>query len=224
MAETRGDRLRRILIADDQALARTGLVRILAPEEGFDVVAECGNGLEVLRQYRPLAVDLILLDMRMPVLDGAETLRRLTAAGDAPPVLVLTTYGEDEVLSAALRAGAAGFLLKDAPGEEIVRAARLVADGDAYLDPAVTARVLSGYRSTVPASDAATLGLLTEREAEVLRLIARGLSNDEIAAALFVTTATIKTHIGHVFGKLGVRDRAGAIVYAFDHGVVRPGY
>jgi DNA-binding NarL/FixJ family response regulator len=214
----------RVLLVDDQPLARAGLRMILCPEEGFEVVGECGDGTEVPGAVRATRPDVVVMDVRMPGLDGAEATRRLRLDPAAPPVLILTTFGDDEVLSAALRAGAAGFLLKDAPGEEILRAARLVAAGDAYLDPAVTARVLETYRAVGRGRPTASarLGELTGREAEVLRLIGRGLSNEEIAAALVIGEGTVKTHVGRIFDKLELRDRAAAIVFAFDHGLVRP--
>ena len=161
----------------------------------------------------------------MPRLNGADATRQLYAANPAaPPVLILTTFQDDEVLSAALRAGAAGFLLKDAPGEDILRAVRTVASGGAFLDPAVTARVLLAYRqSSAPRVDIGPrLKQLTQRELEVLRLVGRGLSNDEIAEQLVIGEGTVKTHVGRIFDKLDVRDRAAAIVLAFDTGVVRP--
>jgi DNA-binding NarL/FixJ family response regulator len=166
------------------------------------------------------------MDVRMKEVDGVEATRRLRTRPDAPPVLVLTTFDDDEVLSGALRAGAAGFVLKDAPGEELIRSARSVAAGDAWLDPAVTERVLATYRSAAPTSDdgaaAARIDELTPRERDVLRLIGRGASNTEIAESLFVSEATVKSHIGHIFTKLDLRDRAAAIVFAFDHGLVAP--
>lgn len=214
----------RVLLADDQALAIAGLRLILCAEEGFEVVQECRDGVQVLDRYREAHADVIVMDVRMPHLDGAETTARLRADAAAPPVLILTTFGEDEVLSAALRAGACGFLLKDAPGEEIVRAVRTVAAGGAYLDPQVTHRVLAGYRhGIVVTSPDDRLSALTAREREVLQLIGCGRTNEEIASALFIAEATVKTHVSHVFDKLGLRDRAAAVVFAFDHGLVRPG-
>ena len=163
------------------------------------------------------------MDVRMKDVDGAEATRRLRERGDHPPVLVLTTFDDDEVLSASLRAGAAGFQLKDAPGEELVRATRTVADGGAWLDPAVTARVLATYRASTPAEvDPASVDRLTARENEVLQLVGRGYSNPEIASELHVSEVTVKSHLGHIFTKLGLRDRAAAIVFAFDQGLVRP--
>jgi DNA-binding NarL/FixJ family response regulator len=213
-----------VLLVDDQELVRAGLRRILHPDEGFEIVGECEDGDEVEEAVRRLSPDVVLMDVRMKRVDGAEATRRLGIRDDAPPVLVLTTFDDDEVLSAALRAGAAGFLLKDAPGEEILRAVRRVAAGDAYLDPAVTARVLEAYRVAAPArAPSASVAGLTGRELEVLRLIGRGLSNEEIADRLVIGEGTVKTHVGRIFDKLGLRDRAAAIVFAFDHGLVRPG-
>jgi DNA-binding NarL/FixJ family response regulator len=215
----------RVLLVDDQELVRTGLRRILRAQDGFDVVAECADGSEVDASVGAHRPDVVVMDLRMKVVDGIEATRRLRARADAPPVLVLTTFDDDELLSGALRAGAAGFQLKDAPAEELIRAARAVAAGEAWLDPAVTGRVLAAYRDGSRPEGAAGPGVeeLTPRETEVLRLVGRGLSNSEIADALFISEVTVKTHIGHVFTKLGLRDRAAAIVFAFDHGVVRPG-
>jgi DNA-binding NarL/FixJ family response regulator len=213
-----------VLLVDDQELVRAGLRRILHPDEGFEIVGECEDGDEVEEAVRRLRPDVIVMDVRMKRVDGAEATRRLGARDGAPPVLVLTTFDDDEVLSAALRAGAAGFQLKDAPGEEITRSARVVAEGGAWLDPAVTARVLTTYRSTAPVDDAAAgrVELLTPRALDVLRMVGRGASNTEIAEELFVSEATVKSHIGHIFTKLDLRDRAAAIVFAFDHGLVAP--
>jgi DNA-binding NarL/FixJ family response regulator len=216
-------------LVDDQQLARAGLRMILCPEEGFEIAGECADGSEVAAAVARLRPDLVVMDVRMPRVDGAEATRRLRAQAATPPVLVLTTFKDDEVLSAALRAGASGLLLKDAPGEEILRAARLVASGGAYLDPAVTERVLATYRAAAPAAAAgspgassAALGELTAREREVLRLIGRGLTNEEIAAELVIGEGTVKTYVSRIFDKLGLRDRAAAIIFAYDHGLVRP--
>jgi DNA-binding NarL/FixJ family response regulator len=213
-----------VLLVDDQELVRAGLRRILHPDEGFEIVGECEDGDEVEEAVRRLRPDVVVMDVRMKRVDGAEATRRLGASDDAPPVLVLTTFDDDEVLSAALRAGASGFQLKDAPGEEIIRSARVVAEGGAWLDPAVTGRVLTTYRSTAPADDTAAgrVDQLTPRELDVLRMMGRGASNTEIAEELFVSEATVKSHIGHIFTKLDLRDRAAAIVFAFDHGLVAP--
>lgn len=213
----------RVLLVDDQPLVRAGLRLILSAREGFDVVGECGTGAEVPSAVARLHPDVVVMDIRMPGVDGVEATRRLRAGAGAPPVLVLTTFDDDELLSAALRAGAAGFQLKDAPAEELIRSVQTVAGGEAWLDPGVTGRVLAAYRATAPPREAvAALRDLTPRELEVLRLLARGLSNAEIAEALFIGEVTVKTHVGHLFTKLNVRDRAAAIVFAFDAGVVAP--
>jgi DNA-binding NarL/FixJ family response regulator len=214
----------RVLLVDDQPLVRSGLRMILCPEEGFLIVGECADGAEVVDAVQRHRPDVVVMDVRMKQVDGAEATRRLRALPGSPPVLILTTFKDDEVLSAALRAGAAGFLLKDAPGEEILRATRLVATGEAYLDPAVTARVLAAYRTSAGLDVAAQQRLreLTERELEVLRLIGRGASNAEIAEQLVIGEGTVKTHIGRIFDKLELRDRSAAIVFAFDHGLVQP--
>jgi DNA-binding NarL/FixJ family response regulator len=214
-----------VLLVDDQQLVREGLRRILHPDEGFEIAGECGDGGEVADAVARLHPDLVVMDVRMKDVDGVEATRRLRVEPEAPPVLVLTTFDDDEVLSGALRAGAAGFVLKDAPGEELIRSARTVAAGDAWLDPSVTERVLAAYRSAAPARDdgaTARIEELTPRERDVLRLIGRGASNTEIAESLFVSEATVKSHIGHIFTKLDLRDRAAAIVFAFDHGLVAP--
>lgn len=214
----------RVLLVDDQELVRTGLRRILDPDDGFEIVGECEDGDEVVDAARRVRPDVVLMDVRMKRVDGAEATRRLMAHDGAPPVLVLTTFDDDEVLSAALRAGAAGFQLKDAPGEDILRSTRIVAEGGSWLDPAVTARVLTTYRAVAPTDgdDAARVEHLTPRELDVLRMIGRGASNTEIAEELFVSEATVKSHVGHIFTKLDLRDRAAAIVFAFDHGLVAP--
>jgi DNA-binding NarL/FixJ family response regulator len=214
----------RVLLVDDQELVRTGLRRILDPDDGFEIVGECEDGDEVIEAVQRARPDVVLMDIRMKRVDGAEATRRLSEHNGAPPVLVLTTFDDDEVLSAALRAGAAGFQLKDAPGEDILRSTRVVAEGGSWLDPAVTARVLTTYRAVAPAdSDAAArVEQLTPRELDVLRMIGRGATNAEIADELCVSEATVKSHIGHIFTKLDLRDRAAAIVFAFDHGLVAP--
>jgi DNA-binding NarL/FixJ family response regulator len=213
----------RVLLVDDQPLVRTGLRGILRPEYGFEVVGECDDGSQVVGEVDRTVPDVVVMDVRMPGVDGATATRRLRARVGAPPVLVLTTFDDDETLSAALRAGAAGFLLKDAPAEDIHRAVARVAAGDSWLDPAVCGRVLAAYRRTAPADTAtAALRRLTAREREVLALMGRGASNAEIAAALVVGEATVKTHVGSILSKLGLRDRPAAIVFAFDHGLVSP--
>jgi DNA-binding NarL/FixJ family response regulator len=215
-----------VVLVDDQAIVRAGLARILSPADGFTVVAECGDGQEALDVLPGLAsVDVVLMDIRMPRLDGIEATRRLRERDDAPPVLVLTTFDEDELLWGAIEAGASGFVLKDTTADDLIAGVAAVAGGGAWFDPVVAPRVLAAYRSRVaPARRTAQrLDQLTDREHDVLRLVSRGLSNVEIAGTLHVGEATVKTHVGSIFMKLGVRDRAAAIVYAFDHGVVRPG-
>jgi DNA-binding NarL/FixJ family response regulator len=215
----------RVALVDDQAMIRAGLARILSPEDGFDVIAECANGRQAVQELPALRPDVVLMDVRMPALDGIAATAQLRAVDDRLVVLVLTTFGEDEVLWGAIQAGAAGFVLKDSSAEDLIAAVRAVAGGGAWFDAAVAPRVLDHYRRQVaPAAREATrLELLTEREHDVLRLMARGATNAEIAVALHVAEATVKTHVGSIFGKLDVRDRAAAIVFAYDHGVVTPG-
>jgi DNA-binding NarL/FixJ family response regulator len=215
----------RVALVDDQAIVRAGLARILSPPDGFEVVAECISGREAIERLPGLRPDVILMDVRMPDLDGITATARLRSSAAGSAVLVLTTFGEDEVLWGAIEAGAAGFVLKDSSAEDLIAAVRAVAGGGAWFDPGVAPRVLERYRRVVaPATrDAARLELLTDREHEVLRLMARGATNAEIAASLFVAEATVKTHVGSIFAKLDVRDRAAAIVFAYDHGVVAPG-
>jgi DNA-binding NarL/FixJ family response regulator len=214
----------RVLLVDDQELVRAGLRGILRPQFGFDVVGECTDGSGVVGAVAVLRPDVVLMDVRMPVIDGVQATRSLRGEVDAPPVLALTTFDDDEVLAGMLRAGASGFILKGVPAEDLQRAVRVVADGGAWLDPAVTGRVLAIYRSatTPPSGRNASLDALTSRERDVLALIGRGRSNAEIAAALVVSEGTVKTHINHVFTKLELRDRAAAVVFAFDHDLVSP--
>jgi DNA-binding NarL/FixJ family response regulator len=213
----------RVLLVDDQELIRTGLRRILGPRAGFEVVGECADGSEVDEAVTLHTPDVVIMDARMKDVGGAEATRRLRARPGTPPVLILTTFDDDEVLSASLRAGASGFQLKDAPGEDLIRAARTVAEGGAWLDPTVTARVLTAYRSSATTrGSTARVNILSERESEVLEHIGRGLSNTEIAEQLHISEVTVKSHVGHIFTKLDLRDRAAAIVYAFDNGIVEP--
>jgi DNA-binding NarL/FixJ family response regulator len=215
----------RAAIVDDQAIVRAGLARILSPTDGFEVVAECADGRQAVAELPLLRPDVVLMDVRMPALDGIAATTQLRGLDEPLAILVLTTFGEDEVLWGAIEAGAAGFVLKDSSAEDLIAAVRAIAGGGAWFDPAVAPRVLERYRRVVApaARDAARLDLLTEREYEVLRLMARGATNAEIAGTLYVAEATVKTHVGSIFGKLGVRDRAAAIVFAYDHGVVTPG-
>jgi DNA-binding NarL/FixJ family response regulator len=212
-----------VLLVDDQELVRSGLRRILRRKDGFAIVGECADGGEVadaVAQHHP---DVVVMDLRMRGVDGIEATRRLRRDPESPPVLVLTTFDDDELLSGALRAGAAGFLLKDSPAEELIRAVRTVAAGHALLDPAVTGRVLDAYRTGSPAGSGVEPDVLTSRELDVLRLVGRGLSNGEIAVELVISEVTVKSHIGRIFTKLDLRDRAAAIVYAFDQRLVAPG-
>jgi DNA-binding NarL/FixJ family response regulator len=215
----------RVALVDDQQIVRAGLARILSPADGFEVVAECSDGAEAVATLPALTLDVVLMDIRMPELDGIAATARLRAEPTPAAVLVVTTFGEDEMLWGAIEAGAAGFVLKDTTAADLIAAVRAVAGGGAWFDPAVAPRVLERYRQVVApaAREAGRLDDLTEREHEVLALMARGATNAEIAGTLFVAEATVKTHVGSIFGKLGVRDRAAAIVYAYDHGVVRPG-
>jgi DNA-binding NarL/FixJ family response regulator len=209
-----------VVLVDDQELVRSGLRRILRRKDGFVIAAECSDGDQVAAAVARHQPDVVVMDLRMPRVDGIEATRRLAGG---PPVLALTTFNEDELLSGALRAGAAGFVLKDSSAEELIRAVRTVAGGASYLDPAVTERVLTTYRRAAPEPRGpATATELTAREFDVLTLVGKGLSNSEIADELSISGVTVKTHIGRIFGKLDLRDRAAAIVYAYDNGIVAP--
>ena len=214
-----------MLIVDDQALVRRGFRMILDAEPDLTVVGEAATGLEAVDEAVRTSPDVVLMDIRMPGLDGVEATRRITAAGPVPRVVVLTTFDLDEHVVESIRAGASGFLLKDVPPEELVRAIKIVAEGDALLAPSVTRRVLARVAATPAPStrDSGALASLTERETEVLRLLARGLSNAEIAGELFLGETTVKTHVGRVLAKLGVRDRVQAVVAAYETGLVTPG-
>ncbi|WP_308492755.1 response regulator transcription factor [Microbacterium terrisoli] len=214
----------RVLIADDQALVRTGFHLILDLEPDIEVVAEAADGVECVQGVQRHHPDVVLMDVRMPRLDGIEATRRLTAAGSRARVLVLTTFDLDEYAYESLRAGAAGFLLKDAPREQLVSAIRQVVDGDALLAPSVTRRLIERF-AQLQRGDAASTAFasLSAREREVMGLITRGLSNGEIARELYLGEATVKTHIARLLGKLGARDRIQAIVMAYECGFVRPG-
>jgi DNA-binding NarL/FixJ family response regulator len=213
----------RVVLVDDQPLVRAGISFILSTEPGIEVASEASNGelgLVAVADHRP---DVVLMDVRMPVMDGLEATRRVRA-DDGPPVLVLTTFDDDDVLWGAVEAGAAGFLLKDTSADDIIRAIRTVALGGSWIDPRVTPRLLSALRAARPAPPASgRLEPLSERELEVLTLVARGASNTEIATSLYVSERTVKGHVGSIFTKLGARDRAAAIVLAFDAGLVVPG-
>jgi DNA-binding NarL/FixJ family response regulator len=215
-----------VLIADDQALVRVGLRKILESEPDTNVLGEATDGEDAVAESERLHPDVVLMDIRMPVLDGIEATRRIVARQPATRVLVLTTFGLDGYVYDALRAGASGFMLKDAPPEEIAAAVRIVASGEALLAPAVTRAVIDEFARSSPASPAeppAAVTQLTPREREVLDLLARGLSNPEICDRLVITEATTKTHVARILQKLALRDRVQAVIYAYETGLVRPG-
>ncbi|MEV5891273.1 response regulator transcription factor [Nonomuraea fuscirosea] len=221
----------RVLLVDDQPLLRTGFRLILEAEPDITVVGQAGDGKDAQEQTRALLPDVVLMDIRMPGVDGIEATRRIVreAAPSAhvPKVLVLTTFDLDEYIVEALRSGASGFLLKDVPPDELVQAIRVVAAGDAIVAPSVTRRLLDRFSARLPSAyeqaAPARLDRLTERELEVLRLIAKGMSNAEIAAKLVVSETTVKTHVGNVLTKLGLRDRVQAVVLAYETGLITPG-
>jgi DNA-binding NarL/FixJ family response regulator len=217
----------RVLIADDQQLVRAGFALILKPHPDLEVVGEASNGAEAVALAKQRRPDVILMDIRMPRIDGLEATRRVLA--DPTPattrVLVLTTFDLDDYVYEALRAGASGFLLKDAPPEQLVAGIRTIAAGDSLLAPSITRRLIEGFitRPSPSARDAPDLQELTPRELEVFELIGRGRSNGEIARQLFVTEATVKTHVAHVFSKLDLHDRAQAVITAYETGLIQPG-
>ena len=216
----------RVLIADDQTLVRAGFRKILEADPGIEVVGEAADGLEAVEHSRVHVPDVVLMDIRMPGLDGIAATRRLSEElKDGPRVLVLTTFGLEEYVYEALRAGASGFLLKDVPPEQLIGAVHVVARGDALLDPAITRSVIEAFASRPAARRelAETIEELTPREREVFALVARGLSNAEIAGELVVGDGTVKTHVAHLLLKLGLRDRVQAVIYAYEAGVVQPG-
>ena len=215
----------RVLIADDQALVRGGFRMILDAQKDIEVVSEAGDGHEAIENARKLEPDVVLMDIRMPELDGLEATRRLLAADGGPRVLILTTFDADEYVYEAMKAGASGFLLKDVRPEQLADAVRVVAAGDALLAPAITRRLVEQFVRRPPPGSAKPpeLADLTERELDVLMLVARGLSNGEIASALFLTEATIKTHLTHILTKLDLRDRVQAVVLAYESGLIEPG-
>jgi DNA-binding NarL/FixJ family response regulator len=221
----------RCLIADDQAMVREGFAAVLAAQPGMTVVGQAADGAEAVRQARYLKPDVVLMDVRMPVMDGLEAARQILGAEPGPRpvrVLMLTTFDLDDYVYAALRAGASGFLLKDATAAELVQAVRVVAAGDALLAPSVTRRLIADFTRQPPASSpplaaAGRLGTLTSRETEVLKLIARGMSNTEISDTLFIAEQTTKTHVSRILAKLDLRDRAQAVVLAYETGLITPG-
>ena len=222
-----------MLLADDQPLLRRGFRMILEAEDGVTVAGEAGDGAEAVEIARRVRPDVVLMDIRMPGTDGIEATRRITAAEPGVRVLVLTTFDLDEYAFGALRAGASGFLLKDVRPHELVTAVRTVASGDAVVSPRVTRRLLEEYARQLPVAGAGAdvdradrypqLASLTEREREVLAVVAQGLSNTEIAASLFVSETTVKSHVGRILAKLGLRDRVQIVVLAYESGLVRPG-
>jgi DNA-binding NarL/FixJ family response regulator len=214
----------RVVIADDQALVRGGFRMILDAKEDMEVVGEAGDGAEAVALTERERPDVVLMDVRMPDMDGIEATRRIVSSGSPARVVVLTTFDADEYVFAALRAGASGFMLKDVRPPELVEAIRIVARGDALLAPSVTRRLLDRFAGALPdgAPPLGDLEELTEREREVLRFVALALSNAEIAARLHLTEATVKTHVSSVLRKLGLRDRVQAVVFAYDVGLVRP--
>jgi len=216
----------RVLVADDQALVRAGFRKILEADPAIEVVGEAADGLEAVERSRAQVPDVILMDIRMPGLDGISATRRLSEElRDGPRVLVLTTFGLEEYVYEALRAGASGFLLKDVPPEQLISAVHVVARGDALLDPAITRSVIEAFASRPAARRelAERIEELTPRERDVFALVARGLSNAEIAGELVVGDGTVKTHVAHLLLKLGLRDRVQAVIYAYEAGVVQPG-
>jgi DNA-binding NarL/FixJ family response regulator len=211
----------RALIADDQQLVRAGLRTILEAEDDIEVCGEVGDGLLAVSAVEQQHPDVVLMDVRMPNLDGLEATRRITARADSPRIVILTTFDLDEYVFAALRGGASGFLLKDTTADELVRAVRLAVSGDALLAPSVTRRLIERFANRgVPSTP--TLDTLTGRERDVLLLVARGLSNSEVAERLFLGETTVKTHVAHLLDKLGLRDRVQAVVLAYESGLVEP--
>ena len=215
----------RVLVVDDQELVRAGFSVILTAAEGITVVAEAADGEEAVRQVAAHRPDVVLMDIRMPGMDGLEATQIITKASPAPKVVILTTFDLDDYVYAALRAGASGFLLKDSPRGDLIAAVRIAASGDALLAPSVTRRLIEAFARRPPemSPSPARLASVSAREHEVLMLLARGRSNAEIAAALFVSEATVKTHVGSLLSKLGLRDRVQAVILAYETGLVVPG-
>ena len=215
----------KVLVVDDQALVRAGFVKLLEPEPDLSVVGEASDGSEALDAATRTRPDVVLMDIRMPRLDGIEATRRIRARPSAPRVLVLTTYDLDQYVFEAIKAGASGFLLKDAPADQLIAGIHVVAAGDALLAPSITRRLIEefAHRPTPPPEGPLELAELTAREHEILTLIARGLTNAEIAGELVLGESTVKTHVGNILMKLGLRDRVQAVVLAYETGLVRPG-
>ncbi|TXL84808.1 response regulator transcription factor [Streptomyces sp. NBC_01725] len=218
----------RVMLVDDQVLLRTGFRMVLAAQPDMEVVAEAGDGAEAIENLRGTAVDVVLMDVRMPRLDGVEATRRICAEPGAPKVLILTTFDLDEYAFSGLKAGASGFMLKDVPPSELLTAIRAVHSGDAVVAPSTTRRLLDRFSAMLPSGKengaaSGALERLTGREREVMLLVAQGLSNGEIAARLVLSEATVKTHVGRILTKLGLRDRVQVVVLAYESGLVRAG-
>jgi DNA-binding NarL/FixJ family response regulator len=212
----------RVLVADDQSMVRAGFRMLLSGEEDIEVVAEASNGLEAVAQAARFHPTVVLMDIRMPQLDGLEATRRILATDNTARILILTTFDLDEYVYEALRSGASGFVLKDDPPEQLIAAIRVVADGEALLSPAITKRVIKQFTRIPRPEPPRQLGDLTERELDVFRLVARGLSNAEIARELYISDTTVKTHITHILLKLNLRDRVQAVVLAYETGLFDP--
>jgi DNA-binding NarL/FixJ family response regulator len=213
----------RVLVVDDQKLVRAGFRMILEAETDLVVVGEAGDGADAIDQARRCQADVVLMDIRMPGVDGIAATTAITAMATAPRVLVLTTFDLDEYVHEALKAGASGFLLKDTPPEQLVEAIRVIHSGDAVVAPSVTRRLIESFARSASPTPSPAMEQLTERELDVLRLMARGQSNAEIAEELILGEATVKTHVGRVLMKLGLRDRVQAVVFAYENGIVQPG-
>jgi DNA-binding NarL/FixJ family response regulator len=212
-----------VLVADDQELVRTGFRVILDSEPDIDVVGEARNGREAVEAAKQLEPDVVLMDIRMPVLDGLAATRRIVTGLDTGPrVLILTTFDLDEYVYEALRSGASGFMLKDNPADQLITGIRVVAEGEALLASQITRRLISEFTRRPSSARPEQLEVLTERETEVLKLVARGMSNSEIASELHLAETTVRTHVGHLLGKLGLRDRVQAVVLAYESGLIRP--
>jgi DNA-binding NarL/FixJ family response regulator len=216
----------RVLLVDDQELVRTGFRMVLDAQEGIEVAGEASDGRAALEVLRSTSADVVLMDVRMPKMDGIEATRHICAAPDGPKVIILTTFDLDEYAFSALKAGAAGFLLKDAGPEQLIEAIHAVSSGDAVVAPSTTRRLIDRFVQHIPdeaAQQDTALDTLTAREGEVLKLVARGMSNGEIAGRLYVSEATVKTHVGRILSKLGLRDRVQAVVFAYETGLIRSG-